>query len=206
MATTDENVRLLSNAVLSDVRGDADRILAEARQKAEEIRRRSVEQAESERARTLEQARAEASRAREQTGAAMQLKTRTLELEQREKMLDGVFEAARKKIGDVQKSSDYGNTARLLLREALVQLGAPSVRIRADEATRKVLTPAVLEALSGELKLQMSWGDKLSGGTGVLVETEDGRRQFDNTLENRLKRMQTSLRAPVHRILMGEAR
>jgi hypothetical protein len=41
MASTDENVRLLSNAVLSDVRGDAEKMLADARAKAEEIRSRA---------------------------------------------------------------------------------------------------------------------------------------------------------------------
>lgn len=206
MTSTDENVRLLSNAVLSDVRGDADRILAEARQKAGQIRQRAREQADEERKRILEQAAAEAARFRGQASASTQLKVRTLQLEQREKLLQAVFDAARQKLAGVQQSSDYEKTAHLLLAEALTQLGAPVVRVRADKVTRKLLTPALLEKLSKDRQIEMQLAEALETGTGVIVETEDGRRRFDNTLENRLKRMQASLRSPVHRILMGEAR
>jgi vacuolar-type H+-ATPase subunit E/Vma4 len=79
-------------------------------------------------------------------------------------------------------------------------------RVRSDAATRKLLAAKVLDDLARELNVQLVWADNLADTVGVLVESEDGRRQFDNTLENRLKRMQASLRAPVHRILMGEAR
>jgi vacuolar-type H+-ATPase subunit E/Vma4 len=37
------------------------------------------------------------------------------------------------------------------------------------------------------------------------VETVDGRRQYDNTLEVRLGRMRNSLRSSVYRLLMGES-
>ena len=206
MTSTDENIRLLSNAVLSDVRGDADRLLTEAREKAEEIRRRARERAAAERARILEQANAEAGRVREQSSASAHLRARTLQLDQREQLLNSVFEAAKQRLAVAQKSSDYEATARLLLREAVVQLGANPVRVRADEGTRKHLTASVLAAAEKDLKLKIEMGEPLSGVSGVIAETPDGRRQFDNTLESRLARMRPALRAAVHRILMGEAR
>jgi vacuolar-type H+-ATPase subunit E/Vma4 len=48
-------------------------------------------------------------------------------------------------------------------------------------------------------------GETLEQGTGVVVETLDGHRQLDNTLETRLKRMEEALRTPVYRILTGES-
>ncbi len=48
-------------------------------------------------------------------------------------------------------------------------------------------------------------GEPLARGTGVVLETPDGHRRYDNTLETRLARMQDGLRAPVYHILMGEA-
>jgi len=206
MASTDENVRLLSNAVLSDVRGDAERIVADARQKAEELRRQAEGQAQAERAKVLERARLEAERVRGQAAAATQLQARTMELEQREKTLEAVFEVARQKLASIQKSADYEKTASMLLKESLVQLGAPAVRLRADATTRKLLSGSIADQHANELGIQIQWGDNLAGATGVIVETEDGRRQFDNTLESRLRRMQPALRAPVYKILMGEPR
>ena len=46
-------------------------------------------------------------------------------------------------------------------------------------------------------------GEALEAGTGVLVQPPDGHLQFDNTLENRLGRMQSALRAEVYRVLTG---
>jgi len=204
MTSVDENVKILSRAVLSDVNSNAEQILAEARTKAGEIRVRAQEQAEAERARILDQAKVEAERVRSQAVAITQLKARTMELEQREKIIENVFETARQNLASVQDGSGYEQITQLLLREALNQLGAPAARIRADESTRKFLTSGMLDKISAELKIQLTQGETLKKGVGVIVETVDGRRQYDNTLETRLKRIQDTVRSPVYHILMGE--
>src|SRR3990172_7995059 len=205
MKPTDENIKVLSNAVLRDARSDADQILADARAKADEIRQRAQEQADGERAKILEQAKVDAERIRRQAIATTQLKARTMQLEQREKLLENVFETARQRLPNVQRNSDYEKIAQRLLREALVQLGASSVKVRADEVTQKTFADSVLKKLSEELDIQIRLDEPLKKGLCVIVETEDGHRQYDNTFETRLRRMQDTLRTPVYRILMGEA-
>lgn len=59
--------------------------------------------------------------------------------------------------------------------------------------------------MSKELNITIRLGEPLKRGLGVMVETQDGHRQFDNTLETRLRRMKETLRSPVYHILMGEA-
>jgi V/A-type H+-transporting ATPase subunit E len=206
MKSTEENIKGLSQAVLNDARSDAEQVLAEARTKAEAIRKQAAEQAAAERARILEKANVEAERLRSQAVATTQLKARTTELEQREKLLNEVFEKAGQKISAADKGADYEKTANMLLREALTQLGAEAAVVRADKATQKFLTTAELEKLSKELKVKIKLGEPLQEGLGVVVETEDGHRQYDNTLETRLKRMRDALRSPVYHILMGEAK
>lgn len=205
MKATDENINVLSHAVLSDVRGDAEQILADAKAKAEEIRKQAAEEAAAERAKILEKAAVEAERVRSQAIATTQLKARTMELEQRENLLNNVFETAQQKLSSAHNSSDYEKTANLLLREALTQLGASAALVRADATTQKFYTTSALEKLSKELEVKIKLGEPLSQGMGVVVETEDGHRQYDNTLETRLKRMRDTLRSPVYHILMGEA-
>lgn len=205
MKATDENIKVLSNAVLRDAREDADQILAEAEAKANEIRQRIQEQAQEERAKILERAKEDAERIRRQAIATTQLKARTMQLEQREKLLQNVFETAQQRLASLQRSSDYDKIAERLLREALTQLGASEVKVRADEITQKALTVSMLEKMSQELNMQIRLDEPLKKGIGVLVETEDGHRQYGNTFETRLKRMQDTLRTPVYRILVGEA-
>jgi V/A-type H+-transporting ATPase subunit E len=205
MASIDENVKVLSRAVLSDVQGDAEQILAEAKTKAEGIKQRAQEQAETERAKILERASAEAERVRGQVVATSQLKARTMLLEQREKLLEEVFDTAEKRLSSVLRGSDYGQTAQRLFKEALLQLGSDTAIVRADKETLKTLSTGEIEKISKELQIQIKLGDPLEKGLGVIAETEDGHRQYDNTLETRLKRMKDTLRAAVYRILMGEA-
>ncbi len=205
MKSTDEDIKVLSRAVLSDAHTDAEESLTSARTKADEIRKQAMEQATNERTRVLENASLEAERVRSQAIATTQLKARTMQLEQREKLLESVFESAQQKLSTVQKSTDYEKTAHLLLREALVQLGAKKAIVRADETTKKFFTSSAIDKIVKDLGIQVSIGDALKQGTGVIVETEDGHRQYDNTLETRLLRMQDTLRSPVYHILMGES-
>lgn len=206
MKLTDENIKGLADAVLNDVRGNAKQVLIDGKDKAELIRRRAADQATAERTQILAKASVEAERIRSQAIATTQLKARTQELEHREALLNNVFEAAAEKLVSVQKSNDYEKTAQLLLREAVVQLGANVVKVHADQATGKFINASVIEKLSKELKIKIQLDEPLAKGTGVVVETEDGHRQYDNTLETRLKRMRDTLRAPVYHILMGETK
>jgi V/A-type H+-transporting ATPase subunit E len=205
MKSPDENIKVLSRAVLSDAREDAEQALSEAKAKAEKIRQEAREEAEVERSRIMEQAHREAERVRSQAVAVAQLKARTIELEQREKLLENVFSEAHQKLPVVQRDSDYEQVAERLLRESLKQLNADAARVRADKTTQEVFTTSMLEKVSKDLDVKIQMGETLEQGTGVVVETLDGHRQLDNTLETRLKRMEEALRTPVYRILTGES-
>ena len=205
MSTEEESIQALSHAVMAEARAEADQTLAEARQKADAIRSESEKQVAAERARILANANQEAARLRSQAIAAAQLKARTLQLEQRELLLDDVFGQALQQISVVQTRADYVDITMALLKEALEHLGANSSIVQADTRTLELLSPAALESISKETGVKLEPGEPLKQGTGLIVRTPDGHRQYDNTLETRLKRMQDSLRNPVYRLLMGEA-
>jgi V/A-type H+/Na+-transporting ATPase subunit E len=201
---TEENIEPLTRAILKEAEVDAQQIREEAKKRADEIRQRGQEEAEKVRREILDRAQQEADRSRSQILASAQLKARTLQLEHREKLLDRIFEAAKERLADIQKRPDYDQLAEQLLREALVQLRVNTAEIRADAATRAVLERKALRDISSELKGQFTLADNLEEGTGVVIDAADGKLQYDNTLETRLQRMQSSLRAPVYKVLMGE--
>jgi V/A-type H+-transporting ATPase subunit E len=200
----EEEIEILSRAILKEADVDAEQIREDAKAKADAILQRAKEEAEKERKQILDQARQEAERLRSQVVANAQLKARTLELEHREKLLDRVFEAAKQKLPAVQKRGDYNKLAAQMLREALVQLKANKARVQADETTRKALSNGTLDQLSKELNAEITMGDPLEEGSGVVVDAADGHLHFDNTLETRLRRSQSSLRSAVYQVLMGE--
>ena len=201
---TDENIEPLSRAILKEAEVDAQQMREEAKAKADAIRKRAQQDAENARREILDRAQQEADRVRSQTLSGAQLKVRTMQLEQREKLLDRVFQAAREKLGDVQSRKDYDELATTLLREALTQLRVNKAEIHADAVTRKLLEKKAVKDLSSELKGEFSIGDDLEEGRGVVVDAGEGRLHYDNTLETRLQRLQSTLRASVYKMLMGE--
>ena len=98
MKSEEENIAALSSAILSEAKAEAEQIGSDASSKAEGIRQRAKEQAEAERKEILDRANQEAERIRSQAVSTTQLKARTMELESREKLLDGVFKAARQQL------------------------------------------------------------------------------------------------------------
>jgi V/A-type H+/Na+-transporting ATPase subunit E len=204
MKSVDENIETLSKAILSEAEAEAKQIKADAEAKAEAIRLRAQQQAEAERAEILQRASAEAERLRSQVIATTQLKARTQQLEYREKLLDQVFAAARQQLPTIKQWSDYDTIVLRLLREAIVQLKAEQATVKVDSATQTRLSAEAVAKLAGELKVSLQIDGALKQGTGVIVETSNGRMHYDNTLETRLNRLQNILRSPVYHLLMGE--
>jgi vacuolar-type H+-ATPase subunit E/Vma4 len=204
MRTETQDIEMLSRAILTEARDEADQIKAEAKEKAESIRKRAQEQAEQERKAILDRAREDAERLRGQAVATAQLKSRSLQLTNREQLLDRVFKTVRERLPEVHKRPDYDQIAALLLREALVQLRVNKAQVRADKTTQTILEKRLLNELSKELNGQFTSAGVLEEGTGVIVDAADGRLNYDNTLETRLQRLEATLRSSVYKILVGE--
>lgn len=205
MRTLEENVEMLSRAIISEAHNDGNQLIVEAKAKAEAILHHAKQQAEAERARILDQAARDAERLHSQASATAQLKARTMLLEHREKLLDRVFDAAREQLPTVQQWSDYNDIAAKLLREALLQLSAKDVSLQMDDATRKIVTDRIVDDLSKELKITIKVGQPLKNNKGIFAESANGHLNYDNTFETRLTRLQNTLRSPVYHLLMGES-
>jgi vacuolar-type H+-ATPase subunit E/Vma4 len=205
MKSVEENIETLSKAIMSEAEAEAKQIRAEAEAKAAAIRQRAQQQAEAERAEILQRATAEADRLRSQVIATTQLKARTQQLEHREKLLEQVFTVARQQLPTIKQWRDYDAISLRLLREAIIQLKADQATVQVDAATQERLSAEVVAKLASELNVSLEMGTTLlKQGTGVIVETSNGRMQYDNTLETRLNRLQNILRSPVYHLLMGE--
>ena len=204
MKTEPKDIEMLERAIMVEANEEAAQLLAEAKEKADAIRKRAQAEAEAERKAILDRAKQDADRLRSQASATAQLKSRSTQLEEREKLLDSVFEEVKKQLDAIKKRPDYDAIATLLLREALTQLRVNKAEIKADELTEKALKKGALDEISKELKGEFTLSGALEEGTGVVVDAADGKIHYDNTLETRLSRLQSALRSSVYKVLMGE--
>lgn len=204
MKADNEGLQPLSSAVLNRAASEAEQTLAEAVGKAERLREEPHEKAESARREILEPAEREAKHIRQQAAVTAQIEAQRLRLQHREKRLEDVFEAAGGQLPSVRQRSDYSAVVRWLTREALKSLNLQAARIRADAQAHLLLEGGILEELAGSLGVDLELGPVLEDRTGVIVETLDGHRLYDNTLEARLERKKDALRGPVYRLLTGD--
>ncbi len=149
MRSVEENIEALSKALHNEAKAEAEQIMADANAKAEAIRKRAQDQAAAQRKEIMDRARVEAERLRSQVVATTQMKARTEELAHREKLLDKVFTASRQQLASVEQWSDYNEIALRLVREAIIQLKAKDIKIRADARTRSLLTDGVMADFRG---------------------------------------------------------
>ncbi|MCD6344678.1 MAG: hypothetical protein J7M17_03625 [Anaerolineae bacterium] len=204
MSPRQNDVQVLENAIIAKVQEETDQILAEAQAQVDNIRRQAQEQADAEREAILQRAQEEAQASQSHRLATAQMAAQTLQLERREQLLGRVFTEARQRLTAVLQEPDYGQIVRRLVCEAIMRLSATELLVLADAGTRKVLDDALLADLEKELGVQLRFGGLLAQGTGIIVQTTDGHRRYDNTLETRLARMRDTLRAPVYHLLRGE--
>jgi vacuolar-type H+-ATPase subunit E/Vma4 len=205
MKSVAENVQMLSRAVLERARGDAKQTLADAHSQADAELQRARHEADTVRAGIIEAAQQEVERIHNQCLAGARLSARTLKLERREELLDEVFDAVRQRLPTVRQWADYDQVVSHLTSEAVAQLGAERARVRADEQAHAFLSQSALTQLARDTGVELTLGDRLESGTGVVVETSDGHLQVENTLEARLARSEEALRFSVYRVLMGES-
>jgi V/A-type H+-transporting ATPase subunit E len=194
----------LSKEIFAQAESETNRIMTEAKEKADLIRQRGRQEAAEEKARILDKAKREMGRLHDQEIATTQMKARRIQLEAREKMLAEVFKAARAKLASVQEWSDYEETVKRLIVEAMEQLEAARVTLRADKVTAKLISEKMLKEITAQTGSQIEMAGTLEKGTGVIAATEDGHLVFDNSLETRLEHLENELRSPVYHVLMGE--
>ena len=204
VAKQQEGIQTLQQAIMQDAQEQVEQILADARTRAESVRAQAEAEANAKRDAILQRAQRDAEVLNGQVIARAQMEAQTLKLKRREQLLEYPFAEARQQLASAPQWPDYEKIVRRLMREAVRHLDADDALVRVDAETRKVLTADVLADLASELGVDVRLGASLDRGTGVVAETPDGHRRYDNMLETRLARLRESLRTPVSRILMGE--
>ncbi len=200
-----EEIHALEIAIIAEARAEVEHLLGEAEAQAQRIRREAEAQSAAEREALLQEAAAQATALGESTVARAQLEAQRLKLRRREALIVTVFEAAAQRLPALLEAPGYTETVAALVRDGVERLNVrTNLILCVDSQTGAHLGADHLAALSAELGVTLTLGAPLELGVGVMVETPDGHRRYDNTLSARLNRMREALRAPVYHILMGE--
>ena len=197
-------LQALTSAILEDAHADAARIVSSAKAEAELNLRKAREEAAVTGQELLQEAKRDAEHTQQQGKAAANMDARALLLSRREKVLSDVLEGARERLRAAPTWSGYDEIVRRLVREATDHLNADEMVIHGDERAVEILNQRLLGELAKERGVSLRVGEPVTSGAGVILETADGHRRYDNTLDARLVREWDRLRTAVYRILLGE--
>ena len=198
------NIQNLSRAVLRSAEHEAQKILSEAEDRVNEVRHIAQQECEEKHHKIIAKALKEADFIKNKNLAMVESEVQMNWLVNREKLIDQVFEQALASLHKIVDQDDYQAIVENLVAEAVFQLNDTEICVCFDEKANQLMDDAHLQQIAEENGVSIKRGEVLQDKLGVIAQTVDGHRQFDNTLQARLGRMKSRLRLPVYQILIGE--
>jgi vacuolar-type H+-ATPase subunit E/Vma4 len=207
-----EGLQALSRAILDDAGGEATRIIAEAQERATAKKQSALTEAARVRQEILGRAHDEIERLQQQTVATARLEAQRVLLARREALIEAIFAEAARQLALARQKTGYAELLRRLVIDAVEQMGRPAeCLVHVAEQDEHLFdetaeSGALLESPAyREAQVCLRLGEPAAISGGVVVESADGHKRYDNSLEARLKRGQARWRAQVYQLLQGES-
>ncbi|MDX1595516.1 MAG: V-type ATP synthase subunit E family protein [Nitrosopumilaceae archaeon] len=135
--------------------------------------------------------RKEADKIEKQVVGSSDLEARNKQLMLVEESVDKVFSKALNQISDADRSGDYSNLIKSMLKEATKILGTTEVQILTNSKDKEVVQSALSEFPGAQLT------DTIDCLGGVKVKSKDGTMTFDNTIDARVQRLKPLIRKEI---------
>lgn len=202
--STTKSTNIFEQQIQEEANRERENILSRAESHARDIIRKNEKEIEEYQTSTMErvQRQAEIKLRTIQSHARVQFNRKQLQLQ--EKVLQTVFDKAASELAASESPDDL----LLLIAEAIMGIGQESVTLYVDEKYMNVVEKDILFKVEQLLKQQEFSMPEITvrtlsehprdlgtNRTGVITTSSDGRIEFDNTVDARMQRMESMLRA-----------
>ncbi len=196
------------SSILSDAKFKADSISEEAENESKSILEEGEKIALMEKEKILEDGKKQSAMRYQQIISEAKMKSRRMELDSREEVIEESFKKAEEKLVKIasSESAEYKESIKNIITEAALEIGGGDLIIHVkqeDEAKIKDSISQIendVKAKTGkETNLEM--GNNINTIGGTIVKTKNGDIEVNNTIEARMLRFKKSLRSEVARIL-----
>lgn len=188
--------KVLSDEILEDARRKADRAVSRAKREAEKILATATAGAEAETEKALTAARQRGERAAKAILSTIEQEVRRDLLEAQEAELQGLFQAARRRLAD-RKSCDYPAVLAGLAAQAIGAMATDKVTLELGPADQAIATEPWLAEVRRRVGRDVAIAvspEAAAIDAGLIVRSADGRLLYDDSLDARLKRLAPDLR------------
>jgi len=198
-------VEKLTREILRLAREEADAIIRKAKSEAQYALEGSRKEAENEYKTVLERERANLEMERQQVISDAVLRSQSLILEAKEKLIVSVYDEAFGRIKNFTSSPRYEDALVRLASQALSMVGSSDVELLVNEADAKRLSQLMLREIGGARRLasvKVS-STRIKAIGGVVARSSTGKIEVDNTIDGRFSIARNTLRTEISKMLFG---
>lgn len=206
--------------IKDEANAERNRIVGEAEEKASEMVREAREEIEHRKRDFVEAEEGGGLEEKERIVRAARLNARKLRWNAEEEMTKKALEEVMKKIKNVKeegfKGISYSDIMAGLIRDASISIiagGSTGNELEAliseedvsyiDDTILKKISTEISQDVSVPVNLSLS-SERIKSAGGVIVRVKDGNVEVNNTLEQRMVRLSTSLREDIMKTLFTE--
>jgi len=205
MASIKEGLVAIANELLEDAKREAEKIIRDAEKRAEEILRKAKEDAEKTRGQLLAKAKDKGEIERKKILSQTEIEAKSRLLEAKEKLVNEVFSRALLRLKKFTQTEEYRVCLLKLIEDAVKRIGSNNLVVYVNSRDREWLMKEGLRKLCEKIDVKLKLADEtLNCLGGCIIKTPDGKISYDNTFEERLKRLKHILRIKVAKILFEE--
>jgi len=207
---TEEAQKILADEILRDAKRKSDEILKAAGAEAEKIVRQAKATAQSEAEKIIAEHRARAAKRAEMTLRMVEQQVARGKLHARDAVIQAVLGQAAAQLAEISGEAYKAAVVRLAVAAAhqmplgdlVVKVtGAPGANLEESSLASEILAALRNEGTTVNIRVEVKSGPY----KGVVVESADGKLRWDNTFEERLRRLRPGLQKLAIPILFEEA-
>ena len=196
------------SSILSDAKFKADSISEEAENESKSILEEGEKVALMEKEKILEDGKKQSAMRYQQIISEAKMKSRRMELDSREEVIEESFKKAEEKLVKIasSESAEYKESIKNIITEAALEIGGGDLILLLKQEDEAKIIDSISEiendvkAKTGkETNLEM--GNNINTIGGTIIKTKNGDIEVNNTIEARMLRFKKSLRSEVARIL-----
>ncbi|MHC1610619.1 MAG: V-type ATP synthase subunit E [Candidatus Methanospirareceae archaeon] len=207
--------------IKSEAKEESEKIIHEAKENAKKELEEAMKEIEAEKKRFLEAEERRGIEEKERIVRAARQKARKLRWMAEEEMIEKTLDETLKRIKSVKsegfKGNSYPKILKDLIKDSAISIAAGSsggvgmeveVILSEEDAAASYIDQAMLRDLTDEINndsgvnLQLSLSDeRTKSAGGVVVRRKDGGIEVNNTFEERMARLSTSLREEIMKTL-----
>lgn len=205
MSKIKEGLSAIAREVLEDAEKEAEALVLNVEKEAKETLKETKSEADKIYTTTMSEAAVKIEVESRRIQSLSEVEARNLLLETKEALVDKAFEKAQSQFNSFVKTEAYHGYLLTLIKEAAKNLETKDLVVYVNQVDKTWLAKGHLQKLSEKLLIDLKLGKEVEPILGgCKIQTVDGKKTYDNTLENQLKQLRPVLRGEIAQVLFTE--